>query len=192
MPGPSWSVGCCCVCCWAGCIFELPGLCWALAVIAPHARINADVVSTRTCFSIANLLRGHTPSIQLRVPTARTPHGQRCSRTYSSASLWNDCGPWESIPTGAPGRSRKPRIRATPTCHLLGCGRITDIPWLLLLRRPGISRETFIGTLPLRCQRCGNTARSDHRREAPRQPSGILEALAEFSPLRTSGVVHGR
>src|SRR6266545_3060324 len=29
----------------------------ALAVIAPQARMNADVVSTRTCFSIANLLR---------------------------------------------------------------------------------------------------------------------------------------
>ncbi len=39
-----------------------------------------------------------------------------------------------------------------------GCGRITDIPWLLLLRRPGITRHTFIGNLPLRCQRCGNTA----------------------------------
>jgi hypothetical protein len=38
-----------------------------------------------------------------------------------------------------------------------GCGRITDIPWLLLLRRPGISRETFIDNLPLRCQRCGST-----------------------------------
>jgi hypothetical protein len=34
--------------------------------------------------------------------------------------------------------------------------RITDIPWLLLLRRPGIRRDTFIGNLPLRCQRCGN------------------------------------
>ncbi len=38
-----------------------------------------------------------------------------------------------------------------------GCGRITDIPWLLMLRRPGIRRDTFIGNLPLRCQRCGNT-----------------------------------
>jgi hypothetical protein len=39
-----------------------------------------------------------------------------------------------------------------------GCGSIIDIPWLLLLRRPGISRDSFIGNLPLRCQRCGNTA----------------------------------
>jgi len=38
-----------------------------------------------------------------------------------------------------------------------GCGHITDLPWLLLLRRPVISRDTFIGNLPLRCQRCGNT-----------------------------------
>jgi len=37
-----------------------------------------------------------------------------------------------------------------------GCGRITDIPWLLLLRRPGISRDSFIGSLPLRCQHCGS------------------------------------
>ncbi len=39
-----------------------------------------------------------------------------------------------------------------------GCGHITDIPWLLVLRRQSISRETFIGNLPLRCQHCGNTA----------------------------------
>jgi hypothetical protein len=38
------------------------------------------------------------------------------------------------------------------------CGRITDIPWLLLLRRRGVTRDTFIGNLPLRCQRCGDTA----------------------------------
>jgi hypothetical protein len=39
------------------------------------------------------------------------------------------------------------------TCS--GYGRITDIPWLPLLRRAGISRDTFIGNLPLGCQRCG-------------------------------------
>jgi len=41
------------------------------------------------------------------------------------------------------------------TCS--GCGRITDLPWPLLLRRREISRETFLGNIPLRCQRCGNT-----------------------------------
>ena len=37
-----------------------------------------------------------------------------------------------------------------------GCGRTTDIP--CLLRRPSISRDSFIGDLPLRCQRCCDTA----------------------------------
>ncbi len=40
-----------------------------------------------------------------------------------------------------------------------GCGRITDIPWLLLLRRPVISWDTFIGNLPLRA----NTAATRNR-----------------------------
>ncbi len=42
------------------------------------------------------------------------------------------------------------------TC--LGCGRISDLPWPFLVRRPGISRDTFLGNLPLRCQRRGNAA----------------------------------
>jgi hypothetical protein len=45
-----------------------------------------------------------------------------------------------------------------PRAVCSGCGRVTDIPWLLLLRRPGVSRDTFIGNLPVRCQRCGNAA----------------------------------
>ena len=44
-------------------------------------------------------------------------------------------------------------VRAT--CR--GCGRITDIPCLLLLRRPRISGNTFLGNIPLRCEKCGNT-----------------------------------
>ncbi len=43
-------------------------------------------------------------------------------------------------------------IRAT--CQ--GCSRITDIPWLLLLRRPRINGNTFLGNIPLRCEKCGN------------------------------------
>ena len=39
-----------------------------------------------------------------------------------------------------------------------GCGRITDIPWKLLLRPPRITAESFLGNLPLKCQRCGSTA----------------------------------
>jgi ribosomal protein S27E len=38
-----------------------------------------------------------------------------------------------------------------------GCGRITDIPWKLLLRPPRITTESFIGNVPLRCQGCGNS-----------------------------------
>ena len=38
-----------------------------------------------------------------------------------------------------------------------GCGRIADLPWpLLLIGRKGTTRETFLGNIPLRCQRCGN------------------------------------
>jgi hypothetical protein len=39
---------------------------------------------------------------------------------------------------------------------MLGGGRISDLLWPLLLRGRGISRETFIGNVPLKCQRCGN------------------------------------
>ncbi len=39
-----------------------------------------------------------------------------------------------------------------------GCGRITNIPWKLLLRPPRITAESFLGNLPLKCQRCGDTA----------------------------------
>jgi hypothetical protein len=39
-----------------------------------------------------------------------------------------------------------------------GCGRITDIPWRMLLGRPRVTPESFIGNLPLRCQVCGDTA----------------------------------
>ena len=40
------------------------------------------------------------------------------------------------------------------TCS--GCGRITDIPWRLLLRKPRIKAETFIGNMPFRCEKCGS------------------------------------
>jgi len=36
------------------------------------------------------------------------------------------------------------------------CGRIADVPWPLLLGRKGTTRETLLGNIPLRCQRCGN------------------------------------
>ncbi len=35
------------------------------------------------------------------------------------------------------------------TCQ--GCGKLTDLPWTLLLRRPGITRDTFLGN----CEKCG-------------------------------------
>jgi ribosomal protein S27AE len=37
------------------------------------------------------------------------------------------------------------------------CGRIADVPWPLLLGRKGTNRNTFLGNIPLKCQRCGNT-----------------------------------
>jgi hypothetical protein len=39
------------------------------------------------------------------------------------------------------------------TCS--GCGRISDVPWKLLLRPPRITVDTFLGNIPLRCQKCG-------------------------------------
>jgi len=41
------------------------------------------------------------------------------------------------------------------TCS--GCGRITDIPWALLLRPPRITADSFIGNIHLRCEKCGDT-----------------------------------
>ena len=40
------------------------------------------------------------------------------------------------------------------------CGRITDFPFPLLLRRRDVSRDTFIGNIGFRCQKCGGTRRS--------------------------------
>jgi ribosomal protein S27E len=37
------------------------------------------------------------------------------------------------------------------------CGRIADLPWPLLIGRKGTNRNTFLGNIPLKCQRCGNT-----------------------------------
>jgi hypothetical protein len=39
------------------------------------------------------------------------------------------------------------------TCS--GCGRITDIPWKLLLQWPRITGESFIGNIPFKCEQCG-------------------------------------
>lgn len=43
--------------------------------------------------------------------------------------------------------------RLRVTCQ--GCGKISDLPWPLLLRRPGITRNTFLGNIKLRCEKCG-------------------------------------
>ena len=37
-----------------------------------------------------------------------------------------------------------------------GCGRITDIPLRMLFGRSRVTSESFIGNVPLRCQKCGN------------------------------------
>jgi hypothetical protein len=38
------------------------------------------------------------------------------------------------------------------------CGRITDYPLPLLLQRRGVIRETFIGNVGFKCQKCGSTS----------------------------------
>jgi hypothetical protein len=42
-----------------------------------------------------------------------------------------------------------------PAGRLLGVRAGHRHPLAALLRRPGISRDSFIGNLPLRCQGCG-------------------------------------
>jgi hypothetical protein len=36
------------------------------------------------------------------------------------------------------------------------CGRIADVPRPLLIGRRGTTRDTFLGNIPLKCQKCGN------------------------------------
>jgi hypothetical protein len=40
------------------------------------------------------------------------------------------------------------------TCS--GCGRVADIPWKLLLRRPRITADSFIGNIPFKCEKAGS------------------------------------
>ena len=37
------------------------------------------------------------------------------------------------------------------------CGRITDYPFTLLLQRKNVTRDTFIGNVGFKCQKCGST-----------------------------------
>jgi phage FluMu protein Com len=62
-------------------------------------------------------------------------------------------GYWRTRTIGEAEAQGYSHLRAT--CP--GCERITDIPWQLLLQPPGITTDTFLGNLPLKCQRCGNT-----------------------------------
>jgi hypothetical protein len=36
-----------------------------------------------------------------------------------------------------------------------GCGKITDLPLPMILRRSGITRNTLLGNIKLRCAKCG-------------------------------------
>jgi hypothetical protein len=65
------------------------------------------------------------------------------------------------------------------TCS--GCGRITDLPWPLLLRRRGIGRETFLGNIPLRCQHC--SPRSFDAIGSRNSIGGIGEGKAAFQAV---------
>src|SRR5262245_21023795 len=74
MPGTSGLVGCCTVGgCAGGCIIGLSGPCWALAVIVPEARMNAQVVSTRRRFSMANLLVTRADPARIPLALQRRP-----------------------------------------------------------------------------------------------------------------------
>jgi hypothetical protein len=35
------------------------------------------------------------------------------------------------------------------------CGRITDFPFALLLQRRGVTRESFLGNVRFKCEKCG-------------------------------------
>ncbi len=35
---------------------------------------------------------------------------------------------------------------------------VSDLPWPLLIGRKGTTRDTFLGNIPLRCQRCEHSA----------------------------------
>jgi len=37
-----------------------------------------------------------------------------------------------------------------------GCDRVTDMPLRMLLGHSRVTLESFIGNLPLRCQKCGS------------------------------------
>jgi hypothetical protein len=54
-----------------------------------------------------------------------------------------------------------PRRKGEGYTHLRAtcpkCGRIADVPWPLLIGRKGTNRNTFLGNIPSRCYRCGNT-----------------------------------
>jgi hypothetical protein len=36
------------------------------------------------------------------------------------------------------------------------CGRISDYPFPLLLQRKGVTRDTFLGNIRFKCQKCGS------------------------------------
>jgi hypothetical protein len=58
------------------------------------------------------------------------------------------------------------------TCE---CGRITDYPFTLLLQRKGVTRETFIGNIGFRCQKCGGT---EPKIGGNRSPRPVTDDLA--------------
>src|SRR5262249_34844528 len=51
------------------------------------------------------------------------------------------------------------RSRASPTwCDVLRLRPHHRSPWGLLLLRPGVTRDSFLGKLPVRCQGCGDAS----------------------------------
>jgi hypothetical protein len=56
-----------------------------------------------------------------------------------------------------------------------GCGKIVDFPFTLLHQRRGVTRYTFLGNIPFRCQSCGST-------ESKIGVNSQTSALGHFKP----------
>src|SRR5438477_651340 len=83
---------------------------------------------------------------------------------------------WRSRTIAEAQAERYSHVRAT--CS--GCGRITDIPWNLLLRAPRITADTFLGNLRPKRPRRPSLALGDD--QFPTRPRGIA------NPRRTLNV----
>jgi len=83
---------------------------------------------------------------------------------------------WRTRTVGEAQAHGYSHLRAT----CASCGRITDLPWKLLLGGPRVTPDTFIGNIPLRCQRCGHNEPIigvRHLNSVPRTPTAELDLI---------------